>query len=127
MRCAPLVLAVILTSCSQWRHADSIERPNVLAQYLNGAERQSETDEQRNDIRRALTDMLEKDPSILRTLRYPDYQGNPSAWSIVDVLRKYFVPIQPMQLDPELVYRDVSMPAAKEAIRRQLSSLASPE
>jgi hypothetical protein len=32
-----------------------------------------------------------------------------------------------MQLDPELVYRDVSMPAAKEAIRRQLSSLASPE
>jgi hypothetical protein len=97
---------------------------NVVAQYLNHADRQYETSEQRTEIIRALEDMLGKTPEALRTQRYADYQGNKNAWPITTLLERYFVPVRPpKRWSVDAFYRDVPKPEARQAIRQQLAAI----
>lgn len=97
--------------------------PNAVAAYLEGAERQSETDDQRREIRRALQDMLDLDAKALAARRYADYQLRPGRWTAIQVLERYFVPRTRTALDPATFYEDVKKAAAMEAVRKQLAAL----
>ena len=99
------------------------DRDNSVAAFLNNAERQSETGEQRKEIQRALRDMLDKSPSELREMRYADYAGKANAWSITELLPHYFVPNPPAALDQRRFFEDVRAPPARAAIQRQLDEV----
>jgi len=88
---------------------------NSVAAFLNHAERQAETDEQRREIQRALRDMLEKSPAELRRMRYADYTGEADKWSISQMLQHYFVPNPPAALDEQRLFQEVRAPAARAA------------
>jgi hypothetical protein len=90
---------------------------------LSDAERQTETDEQRREIQRALQDMLEKSPSELRQIRYPDYTGRENKWSVIQLLQHYFVPNPPSTLDEAHFFEQVGTPLARAAIQRQLDAV----
>ena len=97
---------------------------NLVAAFLVGAERQAETDEQRQEIARALTDALRKPISELRQLRYADYAGKPETWSLPQLLQHYFVPRSPVTLDDERFFRDLTTADARAAVRKQLNAVS---
>ncbi len=112
-------VAIVLAGCG-----NSSPRTNVVAAYLDHADRQYETSGQRDEIVRALRDMLDRSPSELRARRYADYEGHAGAWPVTTLLEKYFVPTGAVRTLPEdAFYRDVGKPEAKAAIRGQLSTL----
>ncbi len=94
-----------------------------MVAYLEGAERQSESDDQRREIRRALQDMLDLDPKALAARRYADYQLRPGRWTAIQVLERYCVPGTRTALGPATFYDDVKKPAAQEAVRKHLAAL----
>ncbi len=98
---------------------------NTVARYLTGAELQVEDDGQRREIVRALEDMLHRPPPELRAQRYSDYRGNANAWSVTDLLPHYFVPREPMVLEPQRFYQEVAQAEAKVAIQQQLENVRS--
>jgi hypothetical protein len=125
--CFALLFLIVLSpkSCQRDANRQSADpATNVVAEYFSHADRQYETDDQKSEIIRALQDMLEKPVGELRTQRYADYEGNKNAWPITTLVKRYFVPNQPMpELTEQDFYRDVKEPAAQEAIRKQLGAL----
>lgn len=120
------VLACTQCNCTHDRRSPppaESDSGNSVAAFLNHAERQAETDEQRREIQRALRDMLEKSPAELRQMRYPDYTGEASKWSISQMLQHYFVPNPPAALDEQRLFQEVRAPAARAAIQRQLDEV----
>jgi hypothetical protein len=122
------VLLLVSISCScicQTPSANSSARKseNSVAAYLKSAERQTETDEQRREVKRALGDMLNKDQAELRQMRYEDYTGKKDQWSIIELLQHYFVPSRPVALDEARFFREVHDPAARAAILHQLNAV----
>lgn len=126
-RTAMLLLTVVaLAGCNRQRGGSapaSSQDQNSVAAFLANAERQSETDEQRREIQRALRDMVNKSPTELRQMRYADYQGRPGAWSVTQLLQRYYAPDPPMTLDENRFYQDVAAPAARAVILRQLDAV----
>jgi hypothetical protein len=97
---------------------------NVVADFFSHADRQYETAGQQAEIIRALRDMLSKSAQELRSQRYADYQGVKDAWSLTELIKRYFVPSQPLpDWTEDTFYRDVSKPEAQDAIRRQLAGI----
>jgi hypothetical protein len=78
--------------------------PNTVIAYLQGAERQSEDLDQRREIEKALNDMLTLSPDELRKRRYANYQMEPGAWTIIQLLHGYFVPQELKGLDEARFY-----------------------
>jgi len=103
--------------------APAPDKNNSVVAFLKSAERQSETDDQRKEIQRALRDMLDKSAAELRRTRYADYAGQADAWSITQLLEHYFVPNPPAVLDDQRFFQDVRAPAARAAIQRQLDEV----
>jgi hypothetical protein len=100
---------------------------NIVEDYLNGAEEQSETDDQKIVIKRAFVDMLYEPVESLRKKRYPDYQMHPHKWPITEVLYRYFVPDPLIMFDGDEFFRDVKKPEAQELIRKWLDHLDNPD
>jgi hypothetical protein len=96
---------------------------NSVAAFLRGAESQCEDDRQCHEIQRALRDMLEKSPAALRQARYEDYQGHANAWSITELLNRYFVADLLKTVDEQRFFQDYREPAAQAAIRQQLDDI----
>jgi hypothetical protein len=122
-----LVLLLSCSCCGRKQGGTSspaADQDNSVAAFLKNAERQSETDEQRKDIQRALRDMLDKSPAELRQMRYPDYAGQANAWSITQLLQHYFVPNPPAALDEQRFFQDLRAPAARAAIQVQLDAVS---
>jgi hypothetical protein len=113
---ATLAVALAPAGCTR-------QRPNSVAAFLDGAERQTETPAHREEVRRALADMLRLAPGELAQRRYRDYDGTPGSWTALDVLERSFVPENAAVLDSATFYRDVAGPAARQAIQRQLSAV----
>ena len=114
---APLLIAALaLWACAQ-------KQPNSVAAFLDGAERQTEAPEFREEVRLALSDMLRLPAQELAKHRYRDYDGMPGAWTAPELLGHYFVPEQAAVLDSATFYRDVEQPAARQAIQRQLTAV----
>jgi hypothetical protein len=101
----------------------AISRQNEVVRYLGQADRQAETQDQRNEIKRALEDMLKVPAAELRQRRYADYQMHPARWTLVELLRRYFVPPTPTDLDESRLYDDCQAPEAKDVVRRQLGEV----
>lgn len=95
---------------------------NQVVLCLDGAERQSETDEQRQEILRALEDLRALDPATLKRRRYADYDNTPGRWTLVELLRKYFVPRKPCSID-ETLYVDAQSKRAREVVEQQMRAL----
>ncbi len=94
---------------------------NVVADFLNCAEEQSEDDDQRAVIKQAFIDMLNEPVESLRKKRYPDYQLHPHQWPITELLYSYFLPDpSEVRFDGDSFFRDVKKPEAQEPIRRWL-------
>lgn len=117
-----LVLGISLFACLLASNCSS-QPENVVAAYLGGAERQVETVEQRNEIHKALSDLLNLSPAEARTRRYADYQGNAGAWTSIQLLQKYYAPVKPMDIDEDRFYRDVGASEARGALKRCLNEL----
>lgn len=99
--------------------------PNNLVRYFNGAELQVETDDQRAEIERALTDLLKLAPRELKEKRYANYTGKLKQWTLLTLLQKYYVPgSAPDVLGTEAkLYADAQAREAKTVIRKLLKEL----
>jgi hypothetical protein len=106
-----------------------ITRPrNTVEDYLNGAEEQVETDDQRAAIRQAFVDMLNEPIESLRKKSYPDYQLHPHKWLITEVLSSYFVPDPGyLDFDGDEFFRDVKKPEARQIIQKWLDHMDNPD
>lgn len=111
-----LGLAVAAGGCAR-------QQTNSVAVFLEHAERQTESPQQRAEVRQALSDMLQLAPDQLAQRRYRDYDGTPGAWTVLQLFERYFVPAHAAVLDSASFYRDVTQPAAREAIQRQLTAV----
>ena len=100
---------------------------NTVEDYLNGAEEQSETDDQMIVIKQAFVDMRYESVESLRKKRYPDYQMHPHKWPITEVLYRYFVPDREIGFDGDEFFRDVKKPEAQEVIQKWLDHLNNPD
>jgi hypothetical protein len=116
-------LAAQISLCLLSILACACKQDNVVVDFLKGAERQVETEEQRREIRRALEDLLTLPAADARARRYADYQGKPGTWSATQLLQRYYVPAKPMALDEERFYRDAGTPEARAALERCLDEL----
>lgn len=103
----------------------SKSKPGCVAIYLNGAERQYESAEQGEELRRALSEMLRLSPSALLKKRYCDYQMNKNRWTAIDVLHRYFLPADARQsIDAKCFQTSIGTARAKAAVRKQLTELS---
>ena len=96
---------------------------NTVVANLKGADQQWETVESAREIERALNDMLTLSPDELRRRRYANYQMDPGAWTIIELLHRYFVPLKPLYVDKDRFYRDVTAVEARAVIRAQLEEV----
>jgi hypothetical protein len=100
------------------------QKPNQVVLYLDGAERQAETDEQCQETLRALGDLRTLDPETLKRKRYADYENRSGRWTLVQLLQKYFVPPELRSIDDEeAFYRDAASPHAREVVDQQIRAL----
>ena len=101
---------------------------DTVEDYLNGAEEQSETDDQKAVIRQAFADMRYEPVATLRKKRYPDYQMHLHKWPITEVLYSYFVPDPGyIGFDDDEFFRDVKKPEAQEVIKKWLAHMDNPD
>lgn len=121
-RVAFIVFALAFVACARRGIYDGpvgIERQreprrNPVADYLDGAECQAETDAQRATVRAALDDLATQSPAALAARRYPDYQGRAHSWDVRTVLMKHLVPSSPRSLPTGAdFYRDATAPAVR--------------
>jgi len=111
--------------CSACNSASGAQKPNCVADYLTGADRQFESQDQGEELRRALNDMLSLKPSLLLEKRYCDYQMNKRRWNSIEILHRYFVPTSAARaLDAGCFQKSIESPASKLAIKKQLDDLS---
>jgi hypothetical protein len=96
---------------------------NRVVDFFRGSELQIETGNQKQALAQALKDMLRLSPQLLKTKRYPDYQGNKGIWTPIQILSAYYVPSRPRSLEPDRFYRDLASQAAKVVITQRLKAL----
>lgn len=95
----------------------------AVAAYLSDAELQAETDAQRQELRRALTDLLERPASALAAARYAGPDGTPGQRDLAAVLRGHLVPRSPRPLDLATLLAAQGHPRLAEAVRPHLAAL----
>ena len=101
--------------------------------FLDGADRQSETDEQRREILKTLHDLLSLCPKELLARRYANYAAEPDKWTAVELLHSYFVPVNPCMEDgiqtfyilkhTEELYQNSSNPDARKIIKQHIKMI----
>ncbi|MCF6255808.1 MAG: hypothetical protein L3J89_09140 [Gammaproteobacteria bacterium] len=99
---------------------------NVIVAFFDEAERQIETDDQRQVLAQALNDMLTLSPDELRKQRYANYQLEPGKWTLHEILARYYAARPPIEFD-ELLYEETASSRAKNAIKKALFSLQKSE
>lgn len=104
------LISVLSVSCS--------DEPSTIEQYFENAEVQAENDEQRKLILWVLSDLSGINGAFVRGLRYPDYEGNPEAWSAYDVIKKHIVPEKSVNLSEDVFYKEFLTKKNVKAITR---------
>ena len=90
---------------------------NTVVAYMTGAERQLESLAHCRVLKKALKDSERLAPNHLKFKKYSDHEGNAERWTAPEVLRKHFVPKEPMSMTDEEFFRDYEAPAAKKVIK----------
>jgi hypothetical protein len=98
-----------------------VERPNAVTSFFKDAELQAETDEQRQEIKIVLLDMLNLNTNELKAKKYPDYQGHINQWDVIKFANSYFVPSSPMVLSPDTFFEDLLKPEARAVIQELIN------
>jgi hypothetical protein len=62
-------------------------------------------------------------PAALKQRSYGDYENKPGQWTLVQLLRKYFVPRELCSIDEETLYRDAQSPYAREVVEQQIRAI----
>ena len=119
-----IIFGIFILGCPSDPKTDKQNAPNSVVEFFDGAERQTETSEDRLKVRNALNDILTLTADSLRTRRYADYQGTAGAWSVTTVLEKHFVAHHPMELDTVRFYSDCRSDDARKLIERHLAEVA---
>ena len=117
-----LCLAISIALCTAL-FACRDKGPNTVVAYLQGAEQQWEDMDQQREVEKALNDMLKLTPDELRKRRYANYQLEPGAWTILQLLHRYFVSRGLVYIDESRFYRDIADPAAQAVIRDHLQHM----
>lgn len=113
-----LAVAVFAIACQS---VDN--RENSLVAYLENAELQIETSDQRQELKKALRDILSFSSEQLKNKRYANYRMETGAWTLYEILSAYFLPNKPMSLNNVSFYRDVGTDKAKSIVRKKLTLL----
>lgn len=112
-----LCALLLLTAC----HNHS-QLPNHLYQYLEGAELQYETIENKEEIRHVLNDMLHLSSDELKRKKYKNYRGI-TEWPAHYVIERYFVPNSQKFLDKDTFYEELAEPKTKKSIHKWLEEV----
>ena len=122
-----IVIVLAVTSCDDRQTAERKTQfagaQNEVVLYLQGAERQSESAAQEQEILKALEDLRTLPPEKLRERRYADYALTPGQWTLGQLLQKYFVPSMPRVVDEETLYRDAQDPKARATIEEHIKAI----
>jgi hypothetical protein len=125
-----LLLSLALPGCGRQEAAVNSGTPaqkvasvNAVVDYFSGAEIQAETDAQRNELRKALTDMLTLPIDVLKQRRYAGFDGKPSARNLVEILSGHLVPTAPRALDAQAFFADLKAETAQAVVRVKLDEL----
>lgn len=113
----------VVPSAQQLPTASTTTAVNSVAEYIADAEIQAETDGQRAELRKALSDMLMLTAADLQTRRYADYNGTKGARSLVELLNAHLVPAKPQAIIPAQFFADIKAPTAQAAIQKKLHEL----
>ena len=101
----------------------SVASPSVVASYLTGAEIQTETDDQRAEVRTALADMLMLTADELQAKRYADFAGVANKRTLVELISNHLLPSAPRLLDAATFFADVKSLEAQSAVRAKLAEV----
>lgn len=118
-----IILGLFMIGCASEPKTEQKTAPNNVVEFLSGAERQTETADDRLKVMQALDDMLALTADSLRARRYADYQGNTGVWTITTLLERYFNPGHPMALDTTVFFSDYLSADARALIERHLSEV----
>lgn len=91
---------------------------NPVAEYLEGAELQYETDVQKENIATALNDILNLPAEELKKRRYKDYTGKEKQWDLPTLIYRHFVPQWPGTTLGDNFYQDVKSKEAQEQVKQ---------
>lgn len=104
-----------------------VSQKNSAIMFLEGAELQIETGDQKKELEIALHDILVLSSAKLKAKRYPDYQLNTGAWTLSQMISAYFVPQTPMAVDDKTFYAEVVTVQARATVSKILAKLKSLE
>ena len=121
--CFSLFLGISVVGCNSNKDTASKERPNNVVIFFKNAEIQAETDEQRQEIKLVLLDMLNLTADELRIRKYPDYQNNSNQWDVIKFANSYFVPASPQVLAADTFFEDLEKPEARAVIQQLINSI----
>ena len=121
--CGPRPAEPRLGPAAPMPDAAAEQAATAVATYLADAELQAETDAQRQELRRALTDLLERPASALAAARYAGPDGTPGQRDLAAVLRGHLVPRSPRPLDQATLLAAQGHPKLAEAVRLHLTAL----
>ena len=83
---------LFMINCNRNDRYETEKNVNQTASYLENAEIQFETEQQKNTLLKVFKDIQTIPPDSLELSTYPDYKGQKSIWSIQQVLYRYIVP-----------------------------------
>jgi hypothetical protein len=96
---------------------------NPVLAYLRDAELQYEGEEQKENIRIALQDMITLDEKELAKRRYKDYQGQPDQWDLPTLIYRHFVPGGKVNSLGNNFFRDVTSDEVRRILQKFLKRL----
>ena len=96
---------------------------NSVMDYLQGAEIQYETDQQRETLVSAMGDALSLSAEQLKTKKYRDFLGKENQWDLPTLINKYFVPNQAEKTLGNNFYHDLKTKEAQTEIKNILAKL----
>ena len=119
-----LFASLLISGCSENSPSKTsiTYKDNVVAAFFNEAELQIETNDQRQELTRALQDMLTLTSDKLRAQRYANYQLEPGKWTLNEILSRYYYARPPLAFHKHL-YEDATKDKAKEKINEALKKL----
>jgi hypothetical protein len=97
---------------------------NPVADYLDNAELQCETEAQKQNIMRALNDVLTLSGQELAMRRYEDYTGKADEWDLPTLIHRHFVPDRKGKTLGSRFYTDAASARVQAQVRRILDRLS---
>ena len=96
---------------------------NIVMSFLEDAELQIETQDQIEELKKALQDILLLSPKQLRKQRYLNYQLDERAWKLPKIISAYFCSPKPYFINSEQFYSDITADVTRSTVQKILTNL----